>query len=98
MAADVEHEIFVAHGSAYATDVSLVLLDHDHRRGFFGEAIGGREPLGPAPMTKISISSGSGAELGEACSGTCDIGGDSEAQERLCDDRSRVVLRRTLLR
>ena len=47
MAADVEHEALVFDGAADAADIDRVLLDHDDRGVFLGQAIGGGEPGGP---------------------------------------------------
>ena len=47
MAADVEQEALVVDGAADAADIDRVLLDHDDRRHFLGQAIGGGETGGP---------------------------------------------------
>ena len=41
--ADVEHEAVVLDGAADAADIDRVLLDHDDRRVFLGQAVGGGE-------------------------------------------------------
>ncbi len=44
MAADIEHEVLVVHGAADAAHIDRILLDHDDRGHFSGQAIGGGQP------------------------------------------------------
>jgi hypothetical protein len=43
VAADVEHEVFVADGAADAAHVNRFIFDDEHRGCFFREALGGRQ-------------------------------------------------------
>src|ERR1700742_5092025 len=46
MTANIEQEVTVPHGAADAANIMRVLLDHDDRRRFLGQAVSGRQARG----------------------------------------------------